>query len=1332
MRKGNVTSRATEEPPRLAPYDSVDLSSLAAGETVEDLWRRTSNCERSKQTGGLGFAQEMRELEITSEQSKRRDVSFETERRENVMRGKPKNTRDREETCEDESLPMNCEHIEMSFAESSRCATYDAGIGLKNNCSQTLKGFDECSAIQAPNAEEASIPKFVEPALVPLSNSGSVLTKKLALPHISNPPSHEKSPTNNILGVSAHKHAGIHISTPPTCSSLLSPLLETQPQIPADPQVFLLSGQMMSQSTDSQPVQIPATKKRNRIRKRAHRHEKLRELARLEEEKREITARLDLKYGAMHYDEESASLLSLPSLASLLRWRELGHDVAGSGDAIVSISAGIKQHLTNWTTHWRTWNGFSKDVMKVNWSPNGSIFVAGTSTELDDQNIQYNKPNNLLIGDIEHNTIHELPDHHIDRPKPEYIDYGENALEDTYNTVDPIIYTTISAVAFSPTGHRMYSASYDKTIKIWDVSKAGHYHCLETLRHEEHATLLAVNPAIPGIFATAQKTVDDSICVFGTQSSCLDGEDDEYEYGGRGNTKHIQYLASRRAQSNREWEMFPASLEWGQCERTNHLLLGGFSSDKARDSPFNRPGDLCLWDMIVGRRLKLGPSAQEVFDISWHPSLALFAAATGPGSLTSLTDRRRTRSLVRTWAPLQGPHLVMEYECPAVDINDVRWCPSESNYISAGCTDGVTYVWDYRMGDRILHTLEHDAPIEQMALGRPIEEQDTGVQLNIWADEGPQLYTGSSDGVVKYWDILRAPEDVLIRDVATFDSGIMCGAMSPRDGTLLIGLIRGAVELLSPCPSTQPKVPYSGTYYRESYEKMKYVSAKEPEKEATLDGIVSEQLDSEKLCIHPIFGAGKGPAYDGPYAAWARPDGVDPTYTPLKPDILAGQLCPTERKAGRRLGGRPDVRATRTFRNAQKVAYERNFLMSRQKRPKILKRGAASIAESDLEESIKSSRRAMGKRKKVMLDDGSEEPKAFVACQEAQYSGQAAKNSRKDAASIGPQIGEWGPGILPRSAYPNMTVFEENLNNEKKTKYPNQSRTYIDLTEDYPPEHLDGRVKSRGNHARQQVDVDLTVDDSSKTGIPSLATEAHIKSEHKAGSMSRPARSLGTQRSLREIHASHTSDHLGPEPGYSSPVQQSTMASNDKEAIRRGSSGGEAPTLLAESRPSSPIQEDNLMTGLDGKHVTTASDSNGVERPLENCDTANLIKEVSDGEKSMASTNVELFSMPTPRHESSSVNKQISTAVPIPATTWAIAIDDEAAVVLTADGKAVLTGFGPEEDFDYNDIADKADVQALLEEARVRHVDDDPCECEHQNPQDIHEALQAKWGDFRI
>ena len=110
---------------------------------------------------------------------------------------------------------------------------------------------------------------------------------------------------------------------------------------------------------------------------------------------------------------------------------------------------------------------------------------------------------------------------------------------------------------------------------------------------------------------------------------------------------------------------------------------------------------------------------------------------------------------------------------------------------------------------------------------------------------------------------------------------------------------------------------------------MTYVSAEAaPEPGQSGVACARELVDSGQITIHPEFGAGKGPRYTGPYAAYARPEGFDPGATDLYPDILASQLDPVERKRGRKVGGRARIAEGQetSYQNAIKVARERNYI----------------------------------------------------------------------------------------------------------------------------------------------------------------------------------------------------------------------------------------------------------------------------------------------------------------------------------------------------------------------------------------------------------------------
>ena len=565
-----------------------------------------------------------------------------------------------------------------------------------------------------------------------------------------------------------------------------------------------------------------------------------------------------------------------PAISTLLRQRTYGlHQGASTNQRqLRSVCIGN-------VTPQRSWKGASGDIVSVAWNPNSQTYAVGATATSNPEDLQYNRPNNLLYGNVNRNTLHELPDHRVDRPKPNTIVTGPNSSEAVYDACDPMVYKTVPAIQFSPQGSQLFTASHDSTVKIWDIKNDGLPYCFETLHHEANLDHLEVSSRLPKTFATGTHTTGQSIRVY-TEATL------QAPY------KYVNY-GSSRAQAKPQHGIYPECLRWGTTSMTEHLLLAGFA--RWGELPNNDPGqdgELCIWDVSTGQKIKKVPSSQSVFTAAFHPFLDVFATGGAPGN-AALTHQYSTRTVVRIWDMRHSsPHWKMELECPALDMQDLTFHPRNANIVAAGCTDGAIYVWDIRKPDYVLHKLQHGEPItdwDNRYGGLDREQGDAGVTMTLWGSRMGHLFTGATDGIVKCWDIYHAPEDALVRDVAQLPAGVSCGSFSPDSVSLLVGDSTGGIHLLSsdpgyPCPSQsedQDTIPRTFQFVPAQRK-----NVRDPE-DAPGEGQLAalESLRSGQLVINRDFGVGQGPAYSGPYATYAH-DGP-PSITGLLREIEEAQ-----------------------------------------------------------------------------------------------------------------------------------------------------------------------------------------------------------------------------------------------------------------------------------------------------------------------------------------------------------------------------------------------------------------------------------------------------------
>jgi WD40 repeat protein len=540
--------------------------------------------------------------------------------------------------------------------------------------------------------------------------------------------------------------------------------------------------------------------------------------------------------------------LELPppvSLPRILRSRELGNTGRRnwSSTARMKVSDELQNHVLDTLGPRKYFHGASRDVTCVAWAADGNHFAAGAIAIDDERSMQYNRPNNLLLGNLAQNSLHELPEHHVARPIVSD-SRNVNSLHAMQETQDTRLFKTVAAVGFSEDSRALYSAGADGFMRMYDASSR---QCISSLKQDAELALLTSNSR--GLLATGSHRSDDS------SISVIRSHSDRLEC--------LHRFGPTRADVQSSLPIFPSALKWGAGIHS-HLLLAGFASDSYEDDRL-AAGEVFLWDSTADQKIEL-PAARNVFDVAWNPipsaKASLFAVACARSG-------KQFRSSIECFAPNQGrASRVLQWDCPAFDINDLVYCPHDDNLIAAGATDGKVYIWDKRVVGRDakpLHTLAHGATKNILDHDRDVEMADTGVRFLSWSATGNRLYSGSSDGTVKVWNPYRTTEDALVKDVATFNSAVMSGAFSPDFRDLLIGEDAGQLNLLG--------IDREARSVRAA-KKFDYYPAPVPASTmdegklgSTRELLASGQLEVRPMGALPVKQTVQGPNYRGPFLA---------------------------------------------------------------------------------------------------------------------------------------------------------------------------------------------------------------------------------------------------------------------------------------------------------------------------------------------------------------------------------------------------------------------------------------------------------------------------------
>ena len=483
---------------------------------------------------------------------------------------------------------------------------------------------------------------------------------------------------------------------------------------------------------------------------------------------------------------------------TLLRERETTDRFAGQ--AFHDLESTVSNKLDDSFLREIEFTNASGDVGCLAWLSDDH-FICGASTLGDPTSQQYNDPGNLNIGTLSTRQLRWVDGHKIRRP---VVDEGVNSTETMKRNMDAYIYLTVAATAYDKIRGLCFTGSFDNTVGVWTIeqqfkdAKTATLNPMATWSHDGHVNFILTSPHHNKV-ATGADARDGAIRVY-------DLEDGDIESPDYSSYQHPVANGYPNRHPGSSWAYFPCTMQWGRTKEASRYLLAGYSPRSARlygEFPESKKdsGQLCVWNTDIGEEVTInGPTTQNVFEVAWHPNEAWFVAATSAASGADKGFRTQIRLFVYKEPIGAAPyfHAYKVYDCVALDINEITLKPTSRDhfYLTVSCTDRRTYIYDTAQGEKATNILSHGEPIDELDPGIPFEEIDQGVKFVAWGRTLDRLYTGSSDGVLKCWNVRAPVSHEHVYDVAEFPAGISSGSFSPDHSRLLVGDASARVHVL--------------------------------------------------------------------------------------------------------------------------------------------------------------------------------------------------------------------------------------------------------------------------------------------------------------------------------------------------------------------------------------------------------------------------------------------------------------------------------------------------------------------------------------------------------